>query len=84
MSAREREVDAWHMRWVVHACVIAVLLIAALSIGVVGRLDEASQLPSDRPLPSSRVPISGPGPAPAGVTSGSATAGTPQTPVNGR
>ena len=59
MSAREREVDAWYMRWALHACVIAVLLIAGLSVAVVARFDESAQPPRDRPIPASPAPISG-------------------------
>jgi hypothetical protein len=53
-----REVDAWYMRGVVHACIVAVLLVLAVSVGVVARLDESSRLPRDRPPAASLVQIS--------------------------
>ena len=77
MSASDRAVDAWYMRWVVHACVVAVILLAVLSVAVIGRFDAATQPPRDRPIPASPVPITG-GAAPTDTT-----ARTTQAPATG-
>jgi hypothetical protein len=83
VSARERQVDAWFTRWTVHACLLAVLLVAALSVGVVARLDEAAQLPRDRPIPASPVQITGPHREPVHVPPADAPARTGKAPVAG-
>jgi hypothetical protein len=74
-----REVDAWYMRGVVHACVVAVLLVLAMSIGVIARLDESSRLPRDRPPAASLVQISeGQDPVPATPFDASSPSGQAQ------
>jgi hypothetical protein len=56
MSRPERAVDAWYMRWIVHACVLAVLLVTAAAVGVDAHLDE---WPPDRAVPKTPVRLSG-------------------------
>lgn len=79
MSDPERAVDTWYMRWIVHACVLAVLLMGAVAVGVDAHLDE---WPPDRAVTKTPVRLSGtklePVPTPAARTST-----PPSAPVSG-
>jgi hypothetical protein len=77
MSEPERPGDAWYMRWIVHACVLTVLLLAAVAIGVDAQLDE---WPPDRAVPKTPVRLTGTQlePAPAPPPAVGLTATTPR------
>jgi hypothetical protein len=59
MSQAERADEAWYSGWVVHACILAILLVSAAAVGIDSHLHEPSQLPPDRPVPVVPVRLSG-------------------------
>ena len=53
MNAFQRGGDAWHARCVVHATIVAILLMVAIALLVNARMEESSSgPPPDRPPPT--------------------------------
>jgi hypothetical protein len=49
----DRPEDAWYGRWVVHACIICILLMSAVALLVDSRIEDSSSgPPPDRPPPT--------------------------------
>ena len=53
MNTFGRAGDAWYGRWVVHACIVCILLMTAAALLVDARIEDSSSgPPPDRPPPT--------------------------------